>query len=204
MTDIFWKSARWLLVVSLLTLGFTCTGCRSAKPIYQNVPSSAGEANSTVCRFEEWLEIRCVGGCGVPFQRVRVEQNGTITLPDIGVVGVTNKTVRELQAELTALYRKYYNHLSFEIIPVGRIYYVGGEVRSPGPKAYLGQTTVGTAIQAAGDFTEAANKKKVKLIRSGGRSETIVVVDLRRAIHPPNDPPVYPGDKIEVPRTWWH
>jgi hypothetical protein len=85
-----------------------------------------------------------------------------------------------------------------------RVYYVGGEVRTPGPRIYMGETTVATAIQAAGDFTKAANKGRVKLIRFDGRSETMVVVDLRKAIHPPNDPPVYPGDKIEVPRKWWH
>ena len=202
MTETCWKLTRWLSVLGLLAFGLIWGGCRSVEPV--SFASSVGKAYPTVCRFEDWLEIRCLGGCFVSPQRVRVEQDGTITLPDIGAVVVTNKTVSELQAELTALYRKYYNHLSFEIIPIGRLFYVGGEVRTPGPKAYIGKTTVSRAIQAAGDFTEAANKKKVKLICSEGRSKSIVVVDLRKAIQPSHDPPVYPGDRIEVPRKWWH
>ena len=85
-----------------------------------------------------------------------------------------------------------------------RVYYVSGEVRAPGPKASMGETTVSATIQAAGDFTKAANMRKVRLIRSDGCSEVIIAVDLREAIDPPNDLPVYPGDKTKVPRKWWH
>src|SRR5688572_32216508 len=121
-----------------------------------------------------------------PPQVVRVSDEGTIALPEIGMITVTNKTIIEIEKELTALYRKYYRERYVEIIPMGRVYYVAGEVRTPGLKAYLGKPTVSMAIQTAGDFTKAANKKKVELIRSDGRSETVVVVDLRKAVQPPN------------------
>lgn len=151
----------------------------------------------------ELISVYFEGGLHQPVHEQRINEDGTLTLPEVGVVIVTNKTVSELQKELTALYREYYPNLEVLVVPKGRLYYVGGEVRSRGPKEYVGKTTVSTAIQAAGDFTEAANKK-VKLIRSDGRSKTVVVVDLRNAIQPPNDPPVYPGDRIDVPRKWWH
>ena len=79
-----------------------------------------------------------------------------------------------------------------------RVFYVGGEVKQPGRQLYVGETTVTKAIQAAGDFTDFANHKKVKLIRQNGE---VVTVNCVKALQDPtSDPAVYPGDQIQVPR----
>jgi protein involved in polysaccharide export with SLBB domain len=60
--------------------------------------------------------------------------------------------------------------------------------------------TVTKAIQTAGDFTEFANKKKVKLTRKDG---SIYTVNCIKALEDPTqDLEVYPGDTIHVPRHW--
>ena len=92
-----------------------------------------------------------------------------------------------------------YRRITITNTPEARIYYVGGQVRQPGRQVYLGATTVSKAIQCAGDFTDFADGTRVKLVRASG--EVLEVNCLK--LHSP-DPPVYPGDKINVPqRSWW-
>jgi protein involved in polysaccharide export with SLBB domain len=90
--------------------------------------------------------------------------------------------------------------LSVIVTAPERVYYVGGEVKTP--NRYLWQTRikVSQAIQSAGDFTEFANKKKVKLTRKDGSTYIVNCVDVLD--HPEQDLWVFPGDTIHVPRHW--
>lgn len=134
----------------------------------------------------------------------RIKEDGTVTLQLVGAVKAAGKTPGQLQKELQALYvPKYYQpgRLTVTVKTQDQYYYVGGEVRMSGPKVYPGAMTVTKAIQTAGDFTEFANKKKIRLTRADG---TTITVNWKKANHDPNlDPPVFPGDKIQVPRTLW-
>ncbi len=58
-----------------------------------------------------------------------------------------------------------------------------------------------SAIQTAGGFDPFANKKKVRLTRVDGKVIFVNCVEVLD--HPEKDPPVYPGDKIDVPRRFW-
>ena len=79
-----------------------------------------------------------------------------------------------------------------------RWYYVSGEVRTPNRCLYNGQITLLRAIAAAGDFTDFADKKSVKLTSEDGRSK---IVDCVKAQDDPSlDPEVRPGDIIFVKR----
>lgn len=108
------------------------------------------------------------------------------------------KTPGELQKVITQLYvPNYYVNLAVTVTAMNRVYYVGGEVGHPGPEEYLGQTTVTKAIQSAGDFTMFANHT-VWLTRSDG---TRIQVNVDKALQDSaSDPPVFPGDQIEVRR----
>ena len=131
----------------------------------------------------------------------RIKDDGTITLPLIGAVEAVGKTPDELQNEISDLYvPRYYKSLA----PGGkprRVYYVGGQVRSPGRQEYIGTTTVTKAIQSASDFTDFANRKKVILTRADGKKYTVNCI--KAAKDPALDLPVFPGDKIEVPERIW-
>jgi polysaccharide export outer membrane protein len=128
-----------------------------------------------------------------------IKEDGTITLPYIGPVRALGKTAGELQNEIHELYvPKYYVRLTVTVSSPQRVFYVGGEVKQPGRQLYIGETTVMKAIQSAGDFTDFANHKKVKLIRQNG--EVITVNCVKALQDPTSDPFVYPGDQIQVPR----
>ncbi len=78
---------------------------------------------------------------------------------------------------------------------------VGGEVRAPGNYTHQGQMTVLKAIDAAGGFTEYADRRKVRVTRLGTAKQ--ILVNCKSALeNPSQDIPVYPGDKIYVRRSF--
>ncbi len=126
-----------------------------------------------------------------------IKEDGTITLPNIGVITAEGKTTVELQKEIYEKYvPNYYKRLTVTVSTERRVYYVQGQVRASGRQEYLGPTTVLKAIATAGDFTDFANRKRVVLTRADG---TRIIVDcVKAARDSAYDLPVYPGDKIEV------
>jgi protein involved in polysaccharide export with SLBB domain len=131
-----------------------------------------------------------------------IKDDGTINLPFIGSVKAAGKTPGELQNDIHDLYvPKYYVRLTVSVTSQDRVYYVGGEVKQPGRQLYVGTTTVTQAIQSAGDFTDFANRSKVLLIRANG--QRIKVNCIKALEDPSQDPPVYPGDQVQVPRRLW-
>jgi protein involved in polysaccharide export with SLBB domain len=131
----------------------------------------------------------------------RIKEDGTITLPLIGAIKADGKTPGELQKAITDAYvPDFYKRLTVTISSDQRVYYVGGQVRTPGRQQYLGTTTVTKAIQSAGDFTDFADRKNVYLTRADGKKFTVNCI--KAAKDPALDLAVFPGDKIEVPL--WH
>lgn len=133
----------------------------------------------------------------------RIKDDGTVTLPLIGAIIAVGKTPGEVQKIITDAYvPDYYKRLTVTVSSDMRVYYVGGQVRSPGRQQYIGTTTVTKAIQSASDFTDFANRKKVVLTRADGKKFTVNCI--KAAKDPALDLPVFPGDKIEVPmRGFW-
>ena len=205
----------WLAAGVILLAGFFLTACQttSDEVLFTPVPGEVSQAGSSspgsnqpafseVLRRGELVVVKYSGISQPPptFEE-RIKEDGTLTLPEVGVVTAADKSPGDLQKELTELYRKYYKNLVVTVVSEGRVYYVGGQVRAPGPKAYLGKTTVTMAVQAAGDFTEFANRKKVSLTRPGQKPIRVNVVEALK--DPSKDVTVFPGDRIDVPRRFY-
>jgi len=138
----------------------------------------------------------------IPQHEERIKDDGHITLPLIGAVKAVGKTPGELQKEIHDRYvPDYYKRLTVTVTGEQRVYYVGGQVRSPGRQVYLGTTTVTKAIQSAGDFNDFAAKRRVELTRADGRR--FIIDCIKAAKDPSLDLPVYPGDKINVDMRGW-
>lgn len=129
-----------------------------------------------------------------------IKDDGTITLPDIGRIKAAGKTPGELEDTIHDLYvPKFVTHLNVTVKTTSdRVYYVRGEVKAPGRMIYAGSITVSKAITSAGDFTDFANRSKVYLTRANGQRFKLNVNKILDGEAP--DPPVYPGDQIEVAR----
>ena len=129
-----------------------------------------------------------------------IKEDGTITLPDVGRVKAVGKTIGELEDAIHDLYvPKVYLHLNVTVkTSSDRVYSIRGEVRAPGRLIYAGPITVSKAITSAGDFTDFANRSSVILTRSNGDRFKLNLNKILAGDQP--DPPVYPGDQIEVGR----
>jgi len=136
---------------------------------------------------------------GIPEQKVRVKDDGTISLPEGMSIQAAGKKIGVLEKEIVDLYvPRLFRRLSVIIRPDERLYYVGGEVKNPNRMPYIGEITVLRAIQSAGDFTDFAKRTRVEIHRADGRLE---IMDAKKARKNPKlDLPICPGDSIIVPR----
>ncbi|HTR42767.1 MAG TPA: polysaccharide biosynthesis/export family protein [Pseudomonadales bacterium] len=205
---------------AVVLAGMILSGCRSTEdPIFTDNPNPPTLTESTTnsdqsilaaARLEIGETVIVATSTGseaqgpIPAagQPYVIADDGTISLPLVGRIQAAGKTLAELQDEIDRSYiPQYFIHLTTTVTAQTRVYYVGGEVNHPGPEVYVGQTTVTTAIQAAGDLSQFASHTKIWLTRHDG---TRIQVNYDKALNDPaQDPPVFPGDKIEVHRRLW-
>jgi protein involved in polysaccharide export with SLBB domain len=157
----------------------------------------------------DYVSFRVVEDRDNESQHLRVNDNGELEVPYIGLVPASGKSCKELAYNVkAALEREYYYHATV-IIAVDRVseksrgkIYVYGSVKGQGPQEIPPDETytVSKAIIRAGGFGDFANKRKVKLTRKTGQD---VVVDLKRIIeegHTEEDVVLQPDDQIYVPQ----
>lgn len=138
----------------------------------------------------------------IPPHEEKVKEDGTITLVHIGSVTALGKTPGELQREIRSAYIErgfFRENLMVTVRAAERFYFVGGQVRNPNRYPYTEGMTVLKAVQSAGDFNEFAKQTRVQVTRLDGRT---IIVDCKKARRNPKyDVPIYPGDRIDVPRS---
>jgi polysaccharide export outer membrane protein len=157
----------------------------------------------------DFVSFRVVEDRDNESQRLRVNDNGELEVPYIGLVQAAGKSCKELAYSVkAALEREYYYHATV-IIAVDRVseksrgkVYVYGSVKQQGPQEIPADEsyTVSKAVIRAGGFGDFANKRKVKLTRKNGGDQT---VDLKRIIeegHSEEDLVLQPDDQIYVPQ----
>jgi polysaccharide biosynthesis/export protein len=157
----------------------------------------------------DYVSFRVVEDRDNESQHLRVNDNGELEVPYIGLVPASGRTCKELAyAVKAALEREYYYHATV-ILAVDHIseksrgkVYVYGNVKGQGPQEIPADETytVSKAIIRAGGFGDFADKKKIKLTRKSGET---VIVNLKRVIEEgrtDEDVVVQPDDQIYVPQ----
>jgi len=200
------QTSRAFLLIAPLLVVLGLAGC--ASPDYSGLmaPPPSEEVNTGGIPKLHIGDTVTVVFSGLPdelaAQEKPIKEDGTITLPDIGRVKAAGLTPGELEDFIHNLYvPKVYTHLTVTVKTTSdRVYYVRGEVNKPDRFLYAGQITVTKAITTAGDFNSYANRKKVWLTRANGQRFSLNCIRILAGKDP--DPPVYPGDQIEVTKTW--
>jgi protein involved in polysaccharide export with SLBB domain len=157
----------------------------------------------------DYVSFRVVEDRDNESQHLRVNDNGELEVPYIGLVPAAGRTCKELAFSVkSALEREYYYHATV-IIAIDHVseksrgkVYVYGSVKGQGPQEIPTDETytVSKAIIRAGGFGDFADKKKIKLTRKSGETLT---VNLKRIIeegHTDEDVTVGPDDQIYVPQ----
>lgn len=157
----------------------------------------------------DFVSFRVVEDRDNESQRLRVNDNGQLEVPYIGLVPAAGKTSKELAYTIKAALEKEYYYHATVIIAVDQVseksrgkVYVYGAVKGQGPQEIPPDEdyTVSKAIIRAGGFGDFADKRKIKLTRKSGETQT---VDLKRVIEQgrtDEDITVRPDDQIYVPQ----
>ncbi|HMO51376.1 MAG TPA: polysaccharide biosynthesis/export family protein [Kiritimatiellia bacterium] len=129
-----------------------------------------------------------------------VDEEGNVTIPHIGDIPAVGKSTSQLESEIRSLYIDggFYRTITVNVVMPQRLFFIRGEVRSPGRFPLAGGLTLMQAIAAAGGYTEFANQRNVKLIR-GGTTQTVNVRQIER--NPDLDIRLESGDVIVVERS---
>jgi polysaccharide biosynthesis/export protein PslD len=142
---------------------------------------------------------------GVPdggfFNEKQIPNSGLISLPyldqEFQAAGVNPADLGE---QIRSAYKdkRIYKNPVVTVLPEVQYINVGGDVRSPSTVPYRPDATIMSILNTCGGFTEFANKRSVRIIRGS----QVIYVDCIKAVEDPGqDPPVFPGDQIFVPRT---
>ena len=191
-----------LLASALLALGLS--GCSTDKNIGLMDPPDKLGTSPILPRLSVGDSVT-ITLTGLPIELPPYEKliadDKTISLPDIGTIEAAGMTPHELENYIHDQYvPKIYTHISVTVKTTSdRVYFVRGEVHAPGRLIYVGPITVSKAITSAGDFTDFANRSKVYLTRSNSGKRFRLDCDKILDGQAP-DPPVFPGDQIEVKR----
>ena len=181
-------------------------GCETTRPQPVNqgsgtseVPLSVNSTDSLEPGNQITITFSGLSTIPIPYS-CRIREDGTISPPYLKEpIIAAGKTIGELERELEKEYvPAIYKTINVTIRTADRFFYVGGEVRQPSRQIFIGRITVTQAIQSAGDFTDFADQREVRVIRATGKVD---IIDCKAALDDPTrDLPVYPGDNIVVGR----
>jgi protein involved in polysaccharide export with SLBB domain len=133
-----------------------------------------------------------------------VDSDGSVNLPYISRIKAEGLTPSQLAAAIESNYRsgKVFTHPTITILmaPTARFVNVGGAVRTPSRVPFTEDLTLLSAINAAGGFNDFADQKRVRLLR-GNDAKIYDVRQFRR--DPSRDIRLQPGDKIEIPQSFF-
>ena len=167
---------------------------------------AAAQAQQATLRAGDTVEIRL---SGVPQEEIggfsavqTVDENGNLNIPYIGKIKVAGLDAASAQhtIESRLISDKIYTTptVTVSVQSTMRLVNVTGEVKSSGRLQYTADLTVMAAIAGAGGFSDFADRKHVKVVRSG----KVKVIDTTKLSKDPSlDEKVLPGDQIFVPQA---
>ncbi len=129
-------------------------------------------------------------------EKIKVDTNGTISIPLLGQVNVKGLTVVEVEQKLLTLLVNGYLKKPDVTISISeyRPFYINGEVKQPGSYPYRRDLTIEKAVALAGGFTARASKSSISLL-SENDQRVLNKVLLSAAVKP--------GDVITVSESFF-
>jgi len=169
-----------------------------------SAPAPAMDTSAAAFSMENYIlgpndkvKISVYGEAGLTGEYV-ISSDGKISLPLVGNVNASNKTVKQFQDELVAAYRDggYLKDpkITAEVVSA-RPFFILGEVKIPGQYPCLNGMTVMNAVATAGGFTYRAQNDTVFIRHPGEATEHKEKLN--------DTTPVFPGDTIRIDERWF-
>lgn len=136
---------------------------------------------------------------------VVVRRDGRISLPLVGDVRAAGRTTEELAEKITERLAKYLEapHVTIMLAESREnVYYILGQVGTPGEYSLVRPVTLIQAVARAGGFLEWAKKARIMVVSGPQDAEKIVYFDYDRFLDNPDEEKnmvLNPGDTIIVP-----
>lgn len=184
-----------------LTLALLWTGCvTDSTTTTGSNPRIDAPSMSAQLRHGDTMVVSLLGIPEPITSNVQIDEQGLIRLQYIGAVTAAGLTIAELSQSIRDTYiaKNYYTALDVSVNVTERYVYIGGEVQRPGRIAWSPDLTLAKAVQSAGGFTLYAKETKVTLTRDRKAYDFDVKLAQRS---PEEDPLLFPGDSIQVPRS---
>lgn len=178
-------------------------GCQTMNPAggkRETNPRLTTSITTAQLRPGDTLAVSLLGIPDPSNTNLQIDDQGFISLPYIGNITAGGLTTAELSRSIRETYiaKQFYTTLDVSVTVTERYIYIGGEVQRPGRIAWSPDMTLAKAIQAAGGFTLYAKETRVQLTRDRQAHDFNVRLAQR---HPEEDPLLFPGDSIQVPRS---
>src|SRR5205085_1452704 len=215
-----------VLLYALLGAGsIFCAGLSAAQDVATPAPATpkpaSGDlpATSTVMRTNsmavlddkkklgsnDYVSFRVVEDRDNDSQRLRVNDNGELEVPYVGLVPAKGKSCKELAYSIKSLLEKEYYYHATVILAVDRVseksrgrVYVYGQVKAQGPQEIPPDEnyTVSKAIIRAGGFGDFGDKRRVKLTHKNGQTVNVDLKDVIERGRTDEDVLIEPDDQI--------
>ena len=169
----------------------------SAPPPAMDTSAGAFSMGNYILGPNDKVKISVYGEAGLTGEYA-ISSDGKISLPLVGNVNASNKTVKQFQDELVAAYRDggYLKDpkITAEVVSA-RPFFILGEVKIPGQYPCLNGMTVMNAVATAGGFTYRAQNDTVFIRHPGEATEHKEKLS--------DTTPVFPGDTIRIDERWF-
>ncbi len=189
-------------VVLLIGFGSACENPPKLPPDGRSIPDTRLSSEIFSAGDKITVILSDFPGGNANYEQ-QVSDDGSITLHLNQKFIVAGKLTTTIQQEIHRRYvPDYYTRMTVVVKPREQYFFIDGYVRQGGNRyPYSSSMTVLKAISTAGGFNEFADKRKVELTRSSGRTH---IVDCEEAQRDSRlDLAIYPGDRVHVPRRFF-
>lgn len=183
------RAATLLLLVAALFAfppAFAAPAKAPAAPIENSYALGSGDKVRVIVFGEEDLSGEFV-----------VDDTGFVSLPLIGQIAATGRTVRQLEQDIAAKLGAQYlkdPRVSIEVLGY-RPFYIIGEVNKPGEYPFVAGMSVLNAVALAGGYSTRANESSVYIKRKAAAEEEKFPADATTKLEP--------GDIVNVVERWF-
>jgi len=132
---------------------------------------------------------------------LEVGPEGTVLLPDEGLVSVAGHTLADVRADLLARMHRRYRDVKMELrLARPRTFriYLTGQVKAPGPALANGACRVGDVL-ATGMLIEGASRRRIEILHRDGTRESCDLELFLQTGDAGMNPWLRDGDVIQVP-----
>jgi polysaccharide biosynthesis/export protein len=198
--------ASGLMAIMAIAMVGLFTGCEGPEPYAEIPPDVMSSRPTGTLSAGDVIQVSYPGAPELNTTQ-RIQMNGRVSLPKVGDVSASGKSVASLQSQLTGMYTTHLQNptvlVAVETAAAG--VYVSGEVMKPGKIPLDRPMTAFEAVMEAGGFSKFANRKQVVVVRNQGGKHQRYALNLDDTLSGMNHNAFYlrPYDTVFVKQSRW-